>query len=60
MIRNPVGWFEIYVQNIARAQTFYESVLQVNLGRMIAPDAASWKCRVSRWAWIVQVRPARL
>ena len=28
---NPVGWFEIYVQDLDRAQKFYEEVLNVNL-----------------------------
>lgn len=27
MNRNPVGWFEIYVQDMHRAQKFYEVVL---------------------------------
>lgn len=25
--RNPVGWFEIYVTDMARAKAFYETVL---------------------------------
>ena len=28
---NPVGWFEIYVQDIEKAQNFYESVLSVQM-----------------------------
>jgi len=28
---NPVRWFEIYVQDIARAKRFYEEVFQVKL-----------------------------
>jgi predicted enzyme related to lactoylglutathione lyase len=31
MAANPVNWFEIYVQDMARAQAFYETVLQVTL-----------------------------
>jgi len=31
MNANPVGWFEIYVRDLARASKFYESVLQVKL-----------------------------
>lgn len=31
MHRNPVGWFEIYVQDMARARRFYEAVLQREL-----------------------------
>jgi hypothetical protein len=39
MQRNPVGWFEIYVQDMARARKFYESVLDVDLSPLNAPDA---------------------
>ena len=28
---NPVGWFEIYVQNIDAAQKFYETVLAISM-----------------------------
>jgi uncharacterized protein len=35
---NPVGWFEIYVQDMPRARAFYESVLQVNLEKLGLPD----------------------
>ena len=28
---NPVGWFEIYVQDLANAQTFYETVLGISM-----------------------------
>lgn len=31
MRANPVCWFEIYVDDIARAKAFYETVLQVEL-----------------------------
>ena len=37
MTRNPVGWFEIYVQEMERAQKFYEAVLQVELAELAAP-----------------------
>lgn len=40
MTNNPVGWFEIYVQDMARAQKFYEAVLHVNLEKLIAPGAS--------------------
>lgn len=33
-IENPVGWFEIYVQDINRARKFYETVLAVKLEKM--------------------------
>jgi uncharacterized protein len=31
MSENPVRWFEIYVQDMARAKTFYEAVLGTTL-----------------------------
>ena len=31
---NPVGWFEIYVQDMARAARFYETVLDVQLTQL--------------------------
>lgn len=41
MENNPVGWFEIYVQDMARAQKFYESVLGVKLERLGDPTDES-------------------
>ena len=38
MKANPVGWFEIYVQDIARAQKFYEAVFQGELSQLVADD----------------------
>ncbi len=32
--RNPVNWFEIYVQDMGRARKFYETVLGVELQPM--------------------------
>ena len=34
---NPVGWFEIYVQDMERARKFYEEVFQVQLEDMSDP-----------------------
>jgi predicted enzyme related to lactoylglutathione lyase len=34
---NPVGWFEIYVQDLERAKKFYETVLEVTLTPMDDP-----------------------
>lgn len=42
MSNNPVGWFEIYVQNLARAKAFYESVFQVKLENLNSPEAEMW------------------
>lgn len=36
-MNNPVGWFEIYVQDMDRARYFYESVFQIKLERLNAP-----------------------
>lgn len=37
MKSNPVGWFEIYVQNMERAKRFYESVFEVTLEQLNSP-----------------------
>ena len=43
MKSNPVVWFEIYVQDIARAKAFYESVFQVKLEQMMPEsDLEMW------------------
>ena len=38
MEHNPVGWFEIYVQDMERARTFYEVVLGLELIPLPVPD----------------------
>ena len=35
---NPVVWFEIYVQDMQRAQAFYESVFQCKLATLKSPE----------------------
>jgi predicted enzyme related to lactoylglutathione lyase len=42
MNRNPVGWFEIYVQDMNRAKKFYESVLAVELERLESPASETY------------------
>ena len=42
MKSNPVGWFEIYVQDLQRARKFYETVLGTKLERMSAGDLEMW------------------
>ena len=37
--RNPVGWFEIYVNNMALAKAFYEAVLGIKLQPLANPTA---------------------
>ncbi len=41
-----VGWFDIYVENMARAQAFYETVLDTTLASMGDPSRG----RVARWS----------
>ena len=42
MAGNPVRWFEIYVQDMARAKAFYEAVFQVKLERLNNPGIEMW------------------
>lgn len=53
MKNNPVCWFEIYVQDLERAKTFYESVFQIQLEKLVAPDAPcemlSFPAEMDRW-----------
>jgi len=37
MNENPVRWFEIYVQDMARAKTFYEAVLGAEMEALSSP-----------------------
>lgn len=37
MASNPIVWFEIYVQDMARARRFYEAMLGVELKGLDAP-----------------------
>lgn len=39
---NAVGWFEIYVQDMARARAFYGTVLQRRLERLDGPGIEMW------------------
>ncbi|EDY22230.1 Glyoxalase/bleomycin resistance protein/dioxygenase [Chthoniobacter flavus Ellin428] len=41
---NPVGWFEIYVQDVNRAKAFYEKTFTVKLESLGGPG-------VEMWAW---------
>ncbi len=36
--KNPVVWFEIYVDDLARATKFYEEVFQFRLSELPAPE----------------------
>lgn len=53
MSGNPVGWFEIYVEDMARARAFYEAVLQTELSPLDMPesaDAGDWSS-MEMWAF---------
>ena len=51
MKNNPVGWFEIHVQDLDRAKTFYESVFQLKLEKLNTPDVEIWAfpAQMERW-----------
>lgn len=42
MRNNPVCWFEIYVQDMARARAFYEGVLDVKLEKIGGAEMDMW------------------
>jgi predicted enzyme related to lactoylglutathione lyase len=48
MLNNPVGWFEIYVQNLARAKPFYEAVFKVKLERLNSLSPEMWGFPLAR------------
>lgn len=50
MKRNPVGWFEIYVQDMARAKAFYEAVFEGELSPLQNPDPAAF-ADMEMWAF---------
>ncbi|HMB62761.1 MAG TPA: VOC family protein [Eudoraea sp.] len=37
---NPVVWFEIYVEDLKRAQKFYETVFQLEMNELPMPESA--------------------
>lgn len=41
-MNNPVNWFEIYVDDMARAKRFYETVFGVKLAKLDNPDIEMW------------------
>src|SRR5512132_4131863 len=42
LMKNPVNWFEIYVQDMSRAKAFYEKVLGVQFTKLEAGDLDMW------------------
>jgi len=51
MNSNPVGWFEIYVADMRRAQQFYEAVLSVSLEALQVPSDDSDEMALSMLAF---------
>ena len=42
MQANPVGWFEIYVQDMSRAKTFYQTVLETQFEKLTGAELEMW------------------
>lgn len=42
MYPNPIVWFEIYVQDMARAKAFYEAVFECELNSLANPNSDSF------------------
>jgi len=51
MKTNPVGWFEIYVQNMVRARRFYEEVFKTKLARLKSPGMNMWAFPMDMASW---------
>jgi predicted enzyme related to lactoylglutathione lyase len=41
-MNNPVGWFEIYVDDMARAKRFYETMLGIDLQKLEETEFEMW------------------
>ncbi|TRY33049.1 VOC family protein [Aliiglaciecola sp. M165] len=39
---NPIGWFEIYVEDMPRAKAFYEQMLDITLDKIPSPQVQMW------------------
>ena len=48
MADNPVGWCEIYVQDMERAKRFYETVFATKLQRLNSPAIEMWAFPMSQ------------
>ena len=49
-MNNPVGWFEIYVQDMERARAFYEAVFGTKLDKLQGTEYEMWSFRVNQGA----------
>ena len=50
-LRNPVGWFELYVQDIERAKNFYEKTFEVTLQHLPSPAGLP----IEMWAFPMEM-----
>ncbi len=48
---NPVGWFEIYVDDMQRAKAFYQSTLSVELVRLENTEFEMWAFPMEQGAY---------
>ncbi|MFZ6845925.1 VOC family protein [Undibacterium sp. RuTC16W] len=48
---NPVGWFEIYVQDIERAKSFYQAVFNITLEKLNSPGIEMWRFPANMDGW---------
>jgi len=48
MAKNPVGWFEIYVDDMERAKKFYQDVLEVEFQNLESPGIEMWAFPMER------------
>lgn len=51
MSMNPVGWFEIYVQDMPRTKAFYEAVLGYTLQKLDMSEGAAEHPDMEMWAF---------
>ena len=51
MANNPVGWFEIYVQDMERAKKFYQTVFQLKLEKLDSPGLEMWSFPMAMDKW---------
>lgn len=54
-MRNPVGWFEIYVEDMARARAFYERVFDVRLQGLQDPNPDAGEAALEMWAFPMEM-----
>jgi uncharacterized protein len=47
-MNNPVGWFEIYLNDMPRAKAFYESAFEQKLEKLNSPEVELWAFPMAR------------